>query len=124
MRPIQPLLLGLFLALVIVYFRRFRTRLSDRAIIGLLAISGVTLICYPELAVAAAHLLGVGRGVDLLLYVGYLVVGYALLVQYSGLRRLNQRLTELTREIAVEVGLQQSNPAAKIRHEGRESPVD
>jgi hypothetical protein len=101
-KPIQPLLVGVFLTLLVVYLKWFRTRVADRLIVCFLAVLGVTLICYPELSIAAAHWIGVGRGADLMFYLAHLAVGFAFLVQYSRVRVLQQRLTELARDIALE----------------------
>jgi small membrane protein len=118
-RLIQPLLVVLFLALVLVYFKRFRTRLTDRLIVGFLAFLGVTLICYPELSVGAAHWIGVGRGVDLVFYLAHLGVGYALLILYSRLRVLQERLTEMARDITLE----RAEKSAELGQESEPYPM-
>ena len=66
------------------------------------ALVAVISILAPEWVTDAAHLVGVGRGTDLLLY-GLIVtfLGYTT-TSYRRFRQIERRLTELTRQIALD----------------------
>jgi len=101
MKLIQ-LILGSMLAFaVVLYFRRFRTRLMDRLIVLSLGLFGMLLVLVPEWANLLAHLVGVGRGADLILYLGLLGLAFLCLVLYSKLRQVEMKLTLLARAEAL-----------------------
>lgn len=87
--------------LAILYFARFRTRLLDRFLFLGLAAGGALLVIRPDWATRLANLFGVGRGADLITYLGFVIVAYLWLMMYSRVRKLDAQLTELTRQIAI-----------------------
>ena len=101
MRPIQPLLMVLLGLLVVACFRGLRSRLFHRLILLGLALTATVLIVVPDLSTRIAELAGVGRGVDLIMYLGFVGVAFALVVLYTRLRATEQRLTEVVRSIAL-----------------------
>ena len=101
MIPIQFVLIAGLLVIGFEYFSRLRSRLWDRALVVAFGAAGVALVAYPNLSTAIAHRVGVGRGVDLLFYVALLGVGFILLLLFSYLRELQDKLTRLTREMAL-----------------------
>lgn len=101
MRPIQFLLVGLLGAGVCFYFARLRTRLIDRSLVLLTAVAGVVLIAVPEWSTELAALFGVGRGVDLIIYVGLFLLAFVCLLLYARIRALQGRLTDLVRAGAI-----------------------
>lgn len=56
----------------------------------------------PQTSDIVAHKVGVGRGADLLVYAGVVVLSYAMFTQVSATKRLSEELTELTRRIAID----------------------
>jgi hypothetical protein len=58
-------------------------------------------ILFPDLVTAVAHLVNVGRGTDLVLYVLVVTFLYVTTAQYQRLHRLESHLTDLTRELAL-----------------------
>ena len=64
-----------------------------------LAVAVVILL--PQTATLLANLLGVGRGVDLALYISLVVLFYALFTMSRKVDRLEKSLTDLVREIAL-----------------------
>jgi hypothetical protein len=66
-----------------------------------LAALGVFFIAFPERTTDVAHLLGVGRGTDLLLYLAIVTGAFAVMVLYARLRRLERQLTDIAREGAI-----------------------
>jgi small membrane protein len=95
-----PLILGLaFFA-----FYGWRQRRISPAIgyaMPLVSLLGIALVIRPEWAQAAAGLLGIGRGADLVLYV-WTVVSLLLLANlHFRLRGQSTIITTLTRELAI-----------------------
>lgn len=99
---IQVLLIAGVLALggasVLLLGRKLLLRL---VLLGLAA-EGVFFIAFPGRTTEIAHLLGVGRGTDLLLYLAIVIGGFLILVLYARLRRMERQITEVVRAQAVE----------------------
>ena len=85
MRPIQPLLMVLLGLLVVACIRQLRSRLFDRLVLLGLALLATVLIVVPDLSTRMAEIAGVGRGVDLLMYLGFVGMAFALVVLYGRL---------------------------------------
>ena len=98
---IQYLLIaGLCATLLYAYMQRRKSRLVAVAI-AVVSIAGIYLVLRPDAANAAARLLGVGRGADLLLYTWILVtLAICLNLQFKILQ-LQSELTTLVRQIAI-----------------------
>ncbi len=101
MTPIQVVLVGITGAIMLLYFRRLRTRLFDRLVFVLIGLIAVVLVTRPDWATAAAHFLGVGRGADLVTYLGLAGLGFLWLQLYTRQRELEEELSELNRQIAI-----------------------
>ena len=101
MTTIQPLLGFIVLALLVVYFVRYRSKLRDRVASITLVTMTLVLIARPELANRLASLFGVGRGVDLLMYLSAPGLGFILLLVFARLRELEKKMTLLVREHAL-----------------------
>jgi hypothetical protein len=65
------------------------------------ALAWIVAVLFPDLVTAAANLVGVGRGTDLLIYALVLVVLFTGLGQYRRMRELEAQLAELTRALAL-----------------------
>lgn len=89
------------LALFIVYLFRARSVFFDRLIYLIGAIIGMVLVIDPNLATRIANLVGVGRGVDLLLYLFIVVSLFYTAAKNSEIKRLKRQLTSLAREQAI-----------------------
>lgn len=101
MSLIQFALILAVLAIALLYFNRLRTRLWDRAIFFAIALVGIVMVIRPDWATAIANFVGVGRGVDLLVYLGFSGLAFLWLTLYSRQREMDVRLTELTRRLAI-----------------------
>lgn len=62
---------------------------------------GVVAVAFPGTTVWAAHLVGVGRGTDLLLYLFVMLFLFTTLASYQRLHHVETQLVELTRELAL-----------------------
>jgi len=119
MKPIQPILLILIVIIAIVYFSRLRRKTWDRLIVILFILTGAVLIAVPDLSTAIAQLVGVGRGADLLLYLGIVGLSFVCLLLYAKLRQMETTLTELVRLVALQNAI---SPEAEQNPEGEADP--
>lgn len=67
----------------------------------LLVGAAVGMVMFPEWTTKVAHRLGVGRGVDLIIYLTILAAGFCLLVLLAKLRSLEAMVTSIVREVAI-----------------------
>jgi len=100
MRPIQLVLILVAAAFVLFYFNRLRSRLLDRLLFFVLAVLAVAMVLRPDWATSVAVFLGVGRGADLLVYLGLSGLAFLWLGLYARQREMDVRLTELARRLA------------------------
>ena len=113
MTLIQPLLIILVVGAVWIYMSRLRSRLADRSIVLILATAGVLLIAFPDWSTALAHRVGVGRGVDLVIYLSLLGLAFSNLFSFSRLRLLEAQITAAVRDLAIQqASFEQSTDAA------------
>jgi hypothetical protein len=112
MTPIQILLVLAAILVLLFYFNRLRSRLWDRVLFILLAALAVIMVLRPDWANEIAHFLGVGRGADLLVYVGFTGLAFLWLGIYTRQREMDGRLTELARRLSI---LQAEKPKQRSR---------
>jgi small membrane protein len=97
----QPILIALLAALLILYFARLRTRAWDILAIGLCFGFAALLVVRPTVATSLAHAVGIGRGVDLIVYLAIPGLALLILLLFAKTRELNSKLTAAIREIAL-----------------------
>ena len=102
MRPVQFVLILLLLGLLMLYFSRLRSGLLDRIVVLLFGVLGIAMVVVPDLTSGVAHLVGVGRGVDLFFYLAILGFAFAGLILYSKIRDLELQITKLVRIAAMD----------------------
>jgi small membrane protein len=99
---IQILLsLGLTLALIYAFLQQTTTRLL-RIALALVILLGLYFVWFPDETNTLAHLVGVGRGTDLLLYCWIVISILLILVLHLRMNRLADRMTDLVRGVALE----------------------
>jgi len=76
-------------------------RLAYRLVAILLFLSAAILIISPDTANTIAHILGVGRGADLLLYLSVFAGIHAFLLIFARTRRIERKLVEHVRVVAI-----------------------
>jgi hypothetical protein len=69
---------------------------------GLIWLGTASIIIFPEATSSLAHLLGIGWGADLIMYLSLLVSFYLIFRLYLALARLEQAITALVRAIVLE----------------------
>jgi hypothetical protein len=105
MKPAQLLLLPFVLAAlakVIQSYNRRRMPMPDFVFWSLVWIGTASVIIFPDATSLLAHLLGIGRGADLIIYTSLLISFYLIFRLYLALARLEQAITKVVRAIALE----------------------
>jgi small membrane protein len=105
MKPAQFLLLAFVLAAlakVIHSYQQRRMPIANFLFWALVWIGTACIIIFPDATSFLAHLLGIGRGADLIIYVSLLISFYLIFRLYVAFTRLEQAITELVRAIALE----------------------
>jgi hypothetical protein len=97
----QPILVALLIALVVLYFARLRSRVSDGLLIAVCFGIAALLVVRPTVATKLAHIVGIGRGVDLIIYLAIPGLALMILLLFARTRDLNLKLTATLREIAI-----------------------
>ena len=101
MRPIQYLLTLMLIPGVMLYVRSLHSRLLDRLLVAAIGLAGVILVTWPDMSQRLADLAGVDRGVDFVMYVALLGLGYLFLMLFTKQRETEVRLTQIARELAI-----------------------
>ena len=105
MKPAQLLLLAfalVALARVIHSYRQRRMPMADFLFWVLVWMGTGAIIIFPDATSFLAHLLGIGRGADLIIYASLLISFYIIFRLYLALIRLEQAITEVVRTIALQ----------------------
>jgi hypothetical protein len=84
----------------LVFLRRNRLPVHIVVVFALLT-AGAVAVVFPESTNDIAHVVGVGRGADLITYVIEIVVMYVLLHYYTKFVELQRQLTNVVRELAI-----------------------
>jgi hypothetical protein len=96
-----PLLLGMAGSHAWKALRK-RDRRPQNLFWSLVWASAGVLVLRPDLSMSLAHMVGIGRGADLALYLALIVGLFATLAQYRRHRKLENMLTELVRHVAIQ----------------------
>lgn len=67
-------------------------------------VGAIVVAITPQVTVIFARLAGIGKGIDILLYVGFIVLFYLVFRLYVKLENLRKELTNLVREISIKEG--------------------
>jgi hypothetical protein len=102
MTAIQILLVVAALLWLARYLLHLRSGGGTRVVAVLAAGTGILLVVFPDLSTRLAGLVGVTRGVDLMIYVTLVAFGFLWLHQAARIRELEARLVDLAREVALE----------------------
>lgn len=103
MKAIQILLAILLALLFLFYFARSsRDKIMNRVLLALMFAAGFALVVFPDITQLLANLAGVGRGVDLLFYLGFVFMFSLWLKLYITQRQQDRQMTLLIRRYALE----------------------
>ncbi len=95
--PIKIILVSLILITYLFYFLRVRSQLLHRMLGTLFLLAAVFLILFPGVSNVIASAFGVGRGVDLIIYIMFCFFLFLLLLFYNRILMLERQMTLLTR---------------------------
>ena len=118
MRPIQFLLLAFVLfalAKVIHKYKQRGMRTLEFLLWILVWVGAAFIIIFPDTTIFLAHLLGIGRGADLIMYTSLLIAFYLIFRIHLTLDRLEQEVTEVIRAMALERLTEPSDPGSSER---------
>ena len=104
MKPIQiPLLIFVLFAAwkVRQTYQRRGLRTVGFVTWTLLWLGSAIIIVFPDATSLLAHILGIGRGSDLILYAGLVILFYRVFRIQLALERLDQGITEIVRALAL-----------------------
>lgn len=102
MTLIQVILTAGLIFIGLYMYIRLRTSLFDVLLIFLFIIIGILLVLFPDFTNKLAKWTGVGRGADLVFYLGFLFLFFVILKLYSRIRKLEQHLTSKLREESID----------------------
>lgn len=102
MKLIQFVLLALFAAWILIYFRKLRSLFFDRLIVLFFTLAGALFVVMPDWTMQIARWMGVGRGADLVIYFSLVGFIFIFLMLFLKIRDLEIRLTNLARFEAIE----------------------
>jgi len=86
------------------YFVFLRSPFLDRMLAMFVFLLAILTILFPDVSQQLANLVGVTRGVDLVIYLGMLGFFFLLIMFYSKILKVESSLTKLAREIAIREG--------------------
>ena len=99
---IQLLLLAGVLLLAVYAYRKLRSSYFDAILIALFFGTGTFFIFFPDITTRIAHLLGVGRGADMIFYLSILFFAFLIIKLYTKVRKLEQQVTSLVRKESID----------------------
>ncbi len=108
MRPIQFLLVPLLLFLLVLFWIRLKQQPVMRPLVAVVMGLALVFTVFPDSSTWLANQLGVGRGVDMVIYLSLIGLSSGLLLLYLRLQQLERKLAEVSRQLA----LQQARPPA------------
>ena len=101
MKPIQFILVPLLILLLIIFIPKLRQQRVLKVIFILIIAAIMVFTIFLDSSMILAQYLGIGRGVDLVMYFGMLGLSVCCLLLYLRMQQLQQQLTELARKMAL-----------------------
>jgi hypothetical protein len=122
---IRILLLALLAAIGwFIFLKRNRLPFHIVTMFGLLA-AGAVAVVVPQQTDRIAQFVGVGRGADLIIYLVIVAVLFVLIHYFSKFVELEQKVTQLTRELAIlRAEVERVSPPATTTTSAAPPPVD
>lgn len=102
MKPIQLILVPVLLFLLALFFRKLRQQPVMRIFVLAVILTGLVFSVFPESSTIIANYLGIGRGADLIMYVGMLGLSAVSVLLYLRTLKLERMITEIVRRKALE----------------------
>ncbi len=102
MRPIQYILIPLLILLLIFFERRLKKQFLLKFVFVGVMLAALGFTIFPDTSTSIANYLGIGRGVDLIIYMSIIGLTSCCLLLYLRIVKLERQLTELVREKAID----------------------
>jgi hypothetical protein len=96
------ILITLLVISILIYFIKVKSKRLDKIIFLLLLLTGIVFIIQPDITNRIAHILGIGRGADLIFYLAIIFFFFALILLYSKNKDLEKKLNDLVRSDALD----------------------
>ncbi|MEM7658641.1 MAG: DUF2304 domain-containing protein [Bacteroidota bacterium] len=103
-KPIQYLLIPVLGLLLVLFFVRLKRHPLIRILVSLILIAALVFTIDLDSSTRLAQWLGIGRGVDLVIYLSLLGLTVSCILLYLRTVKLEALLTELARNQAIEEG--------------------
>jgi hypothetical protein len=84
-------------------FRHSSESLGEFLLWSVVWISIVVVVLFPEITAIPARIFGIGRGIDLLIYVSLIFLFYSVYRIYAKIEKVEQDITKLTRAITLKM---------------------
>lgn len=98
----------LIIGLVILRYRQGRIGTLTFLLWFFLWVGAAVVILFPNSTVGVAHFLGIGRGADLVLYLGAILILYLIFRVFVRLEQMDRNMTKIVRTLALrDAGLSQ-----------------
>ena len=107
---IKVILVGCSLALLFYFVVAARKRPMQK--LAMMAVFALIILfaLFPDLSNMAAHLVGVGRGVDMVFYLSIVVLLFLVFNLYLGQKTVEDQLTIVVRELAIAQAVEPGRP--------------
>lgn len=102
MKPIQYILIPLLILLLIFFERKLKKQFVIKSIFASVMLAALIFTIIPDMSTTIANFLGIGRGVDLIIYMSILGLTCCCLLLYLRMLKLERQLTAIVRKEAVE----------------------
>jgi hypothetical protein len=105
MKPIQLILLAFVLFALMKVILRYGHREMRRfqfLFWIVVWVGAATIISHPDTSTFLAELVGIGRGADLIIYVGFVIAFYLIFRIHLMLNRIEQDITQIVSTMALE----------------------
>ncbi len=102
MKLIQILLIPTLVLLLFLYWKYIRSRTLTRLLFLMLIGTGIYFVLFPDTTTYIANRVGVGRGTDLVMYVGIVAFSFGYILLYSKLKQQEQTITAIVRDMAIQ----------------------
>jgi small membrane protein len=110
MTKFQVILVFLQLFILYSFFKRFNKPAIDKIAIVIILLTGILFAFFPEITNRLAHMMGIGRGADLIMYLAIVGFAYMILLLYSKIKTLESQLGSIVRKQSLdEVNLSDKN---------------
>ena len=104
MTPIQIILLLVFAGIVVKTFQNYRRdAITTREFFLWACLWGIggVLVLFPDVMQTIANIVGIGRGVDLVVYLALMILFIALFYVLVRLERIERDITKIVRSLAL-----------------------